>query len=135
MTLTRLHKFSLTFYLVILGLTIPIYLFLYGASGHEFNIPADEQLWLLLAGAGFVLGTIYKRKKERKGLTYIGLQFLFGAILVGAFYGGLKLFLFIVKFDFGADIGFITIGLSYIVPLVFILSCGLIFLGLFKKVE
>ena len=135
MTLTRLHKFSLTFYLVILGLTIPIYLLLYGASGHEFNIPSDEQLWLLLAGIGFILGTIYKRKKERTGPTYIGLQFLFGAILVGSFYAGLKIFLFMIRFDFGDDVGIIVIGLSFLVPLIFTLACGLLFVGLFKKME
>jgi hypothetical protein len=130
-----LFKISLRFYLIILGLTIPIYLLLYGATGHEFNIPAEEQLWLFIAGLSFIIATVYTLTKNKNGLTYIGLKLLFGISLIGTAYGGLKLFLEAVKFNADNSPGFFITGLSYTLTLGFTIACGLIFIGLFKIKE
>ena len=50
-------------------------------------------------------------------------------------YGGLKVFIYIIKLDYGDDIGFFIRGLSYIIPLLFTFSTIIILIGLFKKVE
>src|SRR5882672_4035262 len=128
MTIARIHKLSLTFYQTVLGLTIPFYFLLYGASGHQFNIPAREQLWLLIVVVSFALTVLYTRVRKKEG-SNIGLRLLFTISLIGTFYGGIKAFLFMVTFEFGNDVGLFVRGVSYLMPLAFSISCGVVFIG------
>ena len=45
--------FSRWFYLIVLGLTIPYYLLLYGASGHKFNPPPEDIIWMTVVVIAF----------------------------------------------------------------------------------
>jgi len=133
MTLDKLYKFSVRSYLIILGLTIPIYLLLYGASGHEFNVPPEDLIWIVTVIGALVLMTLYLIQSKKEGLGYNTIRILLGLILVVTFYGGLKAFLFIYKFKFGDDVGFFIRGLSYTVPLLLSASSIIIFIELIKR--
>ena len=131
----RYLKFSKRFYLIILGLTIPYYLLLYGASGHQFNPPTEDIISMIVVVIAFGTLTAYLMIKEKRGLGFNLMRILVTITLLLTTYGGLKIFLSMIQFDYGDDIGFITRGLSYIIPLLFMFSTVVIFLGLFKKVE
>ncbi len=55
----RYSKFSKWFYLIILGLTIPYYLLLYGASGHQFNPPTEDIISMIVVVTAFGTLTAY----------------------------------------------------------------------------
>jgi hypothetical protein len=42
--------------------------------------------------------------------------------LIATCYGGLNVIWFILNFDFGTDVGFLIVLLSYVVPIVFVYS-------------
>ena len=131
----RYSKFSKWFYLMILGLTIPFYLMLYGASGHRFNPPTEDIISIIVVVITFVTLTVYLMIKEKTGLGFNLMRVLVTITLLLTAYGGLRVFLFMIQFDYGDDIGFIIRGLSYIIPLLFMFSTVVILLGLFRKVE
>ncbi len=131
----RYSKFSKWFYLIILGLTIPYYLLLYGASGHQFNPPTEDIISMIVVVIAFGTMTTYLMIKEKTGLGFNLMRVLLTITLLLTALGGLRIFLFMIRFDYGDDIGFITRGLSYIIPLIFVFSTVVILLGLFKKVE
>ena len=60
------------------------------------------------------------------------LRVLFAGTLVVTCYGGLRVFLFMMRFNFGDDIDFMIRGLSYLVPFVFTISSIVILVGLFR---
>ncbi|NBP69183.1 MAG: hypothetical protein EBR30_21160 [Cytophagia bacterium] len=134
--ISKYSTFSRWFYLIVLGLTIPYYLLLYGASGHKFNPPPEDIIWMTVVVIAFGTGVIYLTIKEKAGLGFNLFRILFSITLLLTAYGGLKSFLFIVQFDYGDDINFIVCGLSYLIPLLFTLSSIIILLGLFiRKTE
>lgn len=122
--------------MIVLGLTIPYYLLLYGASGHKFNPPPEDIIWMTVVVIAFGTAVIYLAVKEKVGLGFNVFRILFSITLLLTAYGGLKSFLFILQFDYGDDINFIVRGLSYLIPLLFTLSSIIILLGLFiRKAE
>jgi hypothetical protein len=131
----RLQKISLRFYLTILGLTIPLYFIGYGATGHQFNIPTEDQLWLLVAGLSLITATIYTFSKQKNGLTNTGLKILFGICLIVSVLGGLKLLIEMAKFNADNNPGFMFTVLTTIIPLGFIGASGLLLIGLIRRVE
>lgn len=134
--ISKYSTFSRWFYLIILGLTIPYYLLLYGASGHRFNPPPEDIIWMTVVVIAFGTAVIYLTIKEKVGLGFSVFRILFSITLLLTAYGGLKSFLFIVQFDYGDDINFIVRGLSYLIPLIFTFSGITILLELFiRKTE
>ena len=131
--ISKYSTFSRWFYLIVLGLTIPCYLLLYGASGHKFNPPAEDIIWMTVVVIAFVTAVIYLTIKEKVGLGFNVFRILFSITLLLTAYGGLLSFLFILRFDYGDDINFIVLGLSYLIPLLFTLSSIIILLGLFIR--
>ena len=110
------------FYLVILGLTIPYYLLLYGASGHQFNPRTEDIISMIVVIVAFVTLTRYFRLKEKSGLEFNLMKVLVTITLLLTAYGGLRIFIFMVQFDYGDDISLFVRGLSYIIPLLFTFS-------------
>jgi len=127
--------FSKGFYLTILGLTIPYYLLLYGASGHQFDPPTEDIISMTVVIISFVTLIAYLRFKDKSGLGFNLMKALVTITLLATAYGGLRTFIYMIQFDYGDDIGFFIRGLSYIIPLLFMFSTIVILLGLFKKVE
>jgi heme/copper-type cytochrome/quinol oxidase subunit 4 len=98
--------FSKGFYLTILGLAIPYYLLLYGASGHQFNPPTEDIISMTVIIISFVTLILYLRLKDKSGLGFNLMKVLTTITLLVTAYGGLKVFIYIIKFDYGDDIGF-----------------------------
>lgn len=129
----RYSKFSKGFYLIILGLAIPYYLLLYGASGHKLNPPTEDIISMIVVIIAFVTLIAYLKLKEKSGLGFYLLRVLVTITLLLTAYGGLRIFTFMVQFNFGDDINIFIRGLSYIIPLLFTISTILILLELLKK--
>lgn len=132
--INKYSTFSKGFYLTILGLTIPYYLLLYGASGHQFNPPTEDIISMIVVITAFVTLITYLRLKEKSGLGFNLMKVLVTITLLLTAYGGLRIFLFMIQFDYGDDMVIVR-GLSYVIPLLFTFSTIIILLGLFKKVE
>lgn len=133
--INKYSTFSKGFYLLILGLTIPFYLVLYGASGHQFNPPSEDIIWMICVIICFVTLIAYLRLKEKFGLGFNLVRVLVTITLLTSAYGGLRAFISIIQFDYGDDINFFIRGLSYFIPLLFMFSTIIILLGLYKKAE
>jgi hypothetical protein len=118
----KYKRFSEIFYLVILSLTIPFYLALYGASGHEFRPETEDVIWMRIIVAAIVSMTAYLIGRRFRGIGTILIKILFGGTLIATCYGGLNVIWFILNFDFGTDVGFLIVLLSYVVPIVFVYS-------------
>jgi hypothetical protein len=118
----KYKKFSEVFYLVILSLTIPFYLVLYGASGHEFRPEPEDVMWMRIIVAAIISMTAYLIGRRFRGIWTILIKIIFGLTLIATFYGGLKVLWFILDFDFGSDISFLVVLLWYIIPIVFLYS-------------
>lgn len=129
----RCSTFCIRFYVVILSLTIPYYLLLYGASGHEFNPTTEDITWVTVVFIALVTAIANLALKEKVGLLFNAIRVLFSITLLLATYGGLKAFLFIVQFDYGDDTGIIFRGITYLIPLLFTFSSIIILIGLFTK--
>ena len=134
-SIDKYSTFSKGFFLTILGLAIPYYLLLYGASGHQFNPPTEDIISMTVIIISFVTLILYLRLKDKSGLGFNLMKILTTITLLVTAYGGLKVFIYIIKLDYGDDIGFFIRGLSYIIPLLFTFSTIIILIGLFKKVE
>lgn len=130
----RYSKSSKWFYLIILGLTIPYYLLLYGASGHQFNPPAEDILAMVVVIVAFVTLLAFVSLKEKSGLGFNLIRILVTITLLVTAYGGLRIFLFMIQYDYGDDISYFIRGLSYLIPLLFTFSTIILLVGLFKKV-
>ena len=132
---TKYSALSKWFYLVILGLTSPYYLLLDGASEHQFNPPTEDIISMIVVIVAFATLILYLRLKEKSGLGFNLMKVLVTITLLLTAYGGLRIFIFMIQFDYGDDISFFVRGLSYIIPLLFTFSTIIILVGLFKKVE
>ncbi|MGC3945571.1 MAG: hypothetical protein QM762_13810 [Chryseolinea sp.] len=132
----RYSRICKRFYMTILGLTIPFYLLLYGASGHQFDPPQEDIIWIGVVIVAFVVELSYASLKVKAGPTFNLLRVLFLITLIATAYGGLKAFLSMLEFDFDDEVSFIIRGLFYGIPLVFVLSTLVISIGLFgRRVE
>jgi hypothetical protein len=135
--MTTLERLAIRAYLIILGISIPIYFLLYGASGHEINVPAREIFWMVVAVVAFCLVLTYKvRQKRAEALEWI-IFILLIPVLLSTIYAGVKVFWSMVLFDFEDSVVIPRI-LSYVVPVVFVISNVFILIGvvrykLFKK--
>lgn len=129
----KYSTFSKVFYLTILGLTIPYYVLLYGASGHQFNPPTEDIISMTVVIIAFLTLITFLRFKEKSGLGFKLMKVLVTITLLATTYGGLRILIYMTQFDYGDDIGFFIRGLSYIIPLLFTFSTIVILLGLFKK--
>ncbi|HWA34546.1 MAG TPA: hypothetical protein VG737_10475 [Cyclobacteriaceae bacterium] len=118
----RFFTISKWFYLVILGLAIPYYLLLFGASGHQISIQLGDFLWMMIVILAFVAYTLYLRIEEKTGLEFDLMRAFVMITLILTVYGAFRIFLFMVQFDFGDDVSLVAIGLSYFVPVFFIFS-------------
>jgi hypothetical protein len=131
--MTAIEKFTAfgrKFYLTALGLTIPFYLLLYGASGHKFDPPAEDIIWMTIIVAAFVLAILNSMLKEKSGPIVNG---LFSLALLATTYGGIRVFVFMVSFDYDDEISFIFKWLSYLIPLLFSFSSIMNLFSLFAK--
>jgi len=131
--INKYSTISKGFYLIILGLSIPYYLLLYGASGHQFNPPTKDIVWLAVIIIAFVALFVYLRVKAKSGFGFYILKALVILTLLLTAYGGLLTFLSAIKFDYGDDISLFIRGLSFIIPLLFMFSSVIILLGLFRR--
>ncbi|HTJ51410.1 MAG TPA: hypothetical protein VL443_18245 [Cyclobacteriaceae bacterium] len=131
----RFYKFSLRFYLIALGITIPFYFLFYGASGHQINIPSEDKIWIMTFIFGFITTMAYLRIKEEDALLHTIVKTLVALSAMGTLYFGSKAFLSMMNFKFGDDVSFLIQGLSYILPLIFIITNVVVFIGLFRKFE
>lgn len=118
----RYRRFSEVFYLVILSLTIPFYLILYGASGHEFRPEPEDVMWMQVIIAGIISMIAYLIARRFKGIGSVLIKIIFGLTLICILYGGLKVLWHMINFRFGDDIFFLIQILFYIVPIVFVYS-------------
>jgi len=132
---TKYSTLSKWFYLIILGLTIPYYLLLYGASGHQFNPPSEDIISMFVIVIAFVTLILYLRLKEKSGVGFNIMRVLVTITLLLTAYGGLRIFIFMIQFDYGDDISFFVRGLSYLIQLLFTISIIVILVGLFRKAE
>ena len=132
-TFERLQKYSIKFYLVILVLTIPAYLLLYGASGHSFNIPTEDIIWILIIIISLILMVFYLENKEKVNQTFDIFKVLLTISLTATLFGGLRSVFFIFNFNYGDDIDILIRGIHFLVPLTFVLSNTTILIGLYKK--
>jgi hypothetical protein len=121
------------FYLIILGLTIPYYLLLYGASGHQFNPPTEDIISMIVVIVAFVTQILYFRLKEKSGLGFNLMKALVTITLLLTAYGGLRIFMFMIQFDYGDDISIFIRGLSYTIPMLFTFSSVIILLGIYRR--
>jgi hypothetical protein len=133
--MAKYYKFSVGFYLIVLGLATPFYLILYGASGHEFHFNMEDWIWILTAVCTFTLTVIYLFNKDKEGFQYQILKAGLGILMLTTLYGGLQSFKYILNFKFGSDISIIVVGLSYIIPLIFIGSNYVILLELLRELR
>jgi|GEM_PF-3470546 hypothetical protein len=129
----KYSTFSKVFYLTILGLTIPYYVLLYGASGHQFNPPTEDIISMTIVIIAFLTLITFLRFKEKSGLGFKLMKVLVTITLLATTYGGLRILIYMTQFDYGDNIGFFIPVLSYIIPLLFTFSTIVILLGLFKK--
>jgi len=90
---------------------------------------------MIVVIVAFVTLIVYFRLKEKSGLAFNLMKVLMTITLLLTAYGGLRIFIFMIQFDYGDDISFFVRGLSYIIPLLFTFSTIIILTGLFKKVE
>jgi hypothetical protein len=127
--------FSRGFYLLILGLTIPYYLLLYGASGHEFNPTSEDMNRMTTVIVAFVTMIIYLATKQKTGLIFKFIRVMVMITLILTTFGGVKALLSNFQFNYGNDISFMIIVLSYLIPLLFIFTCIINLLGLFIKTK
>lgn len=131
------ERLAIRAYLIILGISMPIYFLLYGASGHEINVPAREILWMVVAVVAFCLVLTYKVRQKRDEALESIIFILLIPVLLATIYAGVKIFWSIVLFDFDDSVVVPRI-LSYVVPVIFVISNFLILIGvvrykLFKK--
>src|SRR5690606_9454381 len=91
---TKYSTLSKWFYLIILGLTIPYYLLLYGASGHQFNPPSEDIISMFVIVIAFVTLILYLRLKEKSGVGFNIMRVLVTITLLLTAYGGLRIFIF-----------------------------------------
>lgn len=125
------EKIAVRAYLIILGISIPIYFLLYGASGHEINVPVREILWMVVAVVAFCLVLTYSvRQKRAEALESIIFVMLL-PVLLATIYAGIKIFWSMVLFDFDDSVVIPRI-LSYVVPIIFVISNVLILAGVIR---
>jgi hypothetical protein len=89
----RYSTFSKGFYSVILALTIPFYLVLYGASGHRFDPPTEDIVWMIIICFAFVTMIFYLTLGKGDGLGAKGIRVFLGVTLLGTAYGALTIFM------------------------------------------
>lgn len=118
----KYRRFSEVFYLVILLLTIPIYLALYAASGHEFRPEPEDVMWMRVIIVAIISMAAYLPGRRFQGIGPLLIKIVFGLTLICVLYGGLKVFWYILNFEFGTDIGILIVVLSYAIPIVFLYS-------------
>lgn len=118
----KFYNFSIAIYLITLILTIPFYLLLYGASGHQFRFDIVDILVGLLIISSIVLTFKYLTIKPKYGFKYKIISILLLITLLITLYGGLTALISMIGFDFGSDVNVFVILLSYVLPITFITS-------------
>jgi hypothetical protein len=118
----KYKKFSEVFYLVILSLTIPFYLVLYAASGHEFRPEPEDVMWMRVIVVAIISMTVYLIGRRFQGIGTTIIKIIFGVTLICTIYGGLNVLWYILNFKFGSDIGIPIVILWYTIPVVFLYS-------------
>lgn len=116
----KYKRFSEIFYLIILLLTIPFYLLLYGASGHEFRPEPEDVMWMTFIVAAIISMIAYLTGRRFSGVAATLIKIIFGLTLVCMLYGGLKVLGYMLNFKFGSDIGVLIQLAFYIIPVVFV---------------
>lgn len=119
-----LKKYSIQIYVIILIFSVLFYLLLMGAAGHGFHFNTTDKIALTFVLFGISIVPNYKRKskKQNKKAT----QILSLIISIGTIIIGIGILVNLLGFKFGSDINLITIGLFYIIPLIFVIINGVI---------
>ena len=107
----RYRTFSKGCYSTILFLAIPYYLLLYGASGHRFDPPTEDIIWMIIVVISFVAMMMYLIATRKKGRFLNVTKVALAITLVLMAFGAIKFLLSMVDFKFGSDIGLVTRGL------------------------
>jgi hypothetical protein len=133
--ISKWSTFCNAFYMTVLGLTIPFYALLYRVTGFNFNPAKEEIIWIVIVIGAFLAGLSYLSTKKREGFIFNMLRILFSLTLILTAYGCISISLTIIQSDSG-NVHFIVSGLFYLIPLMFVLSTVVIFVGLFfNRVE
>lgn len=129
--MTYIERIAIKSCLFILGFSIPLYFLMYGASGHQFNAPAREILWMAVAVAAFCLVLVYKSVlTNREELQTIHIILII-PILLATIYAGVKVFLWMLLFDYADDV-IIPKILSFVVPAVLVISNTVIIISMIR---
>jgi hypothetical protein len=129
----RLNTFSKRFYSIILAFAIPFYLLLYGAIGHRFDPTIEDVVWMIIIVFAFVMMMLYLTLRKTDGLGSKAIRVILGVTLLGTAYGAARILLTMIQFEFDEEVSFIIRGLFYLLPIIFLFSIAVIFIGLFKN--
>jgi hypothetical protein len=123
--------FCNAFYLTVLGLTIPFYALFYHVTGFNYNPTKQEVAWIIVVVGAFIVALSYLTVKKRMGFKFDMLRILFSMTLLMTAYGCIRVSLVLIQVDAGKNVHFIISALFYSIPLAFVLSTVVIFVGLF----
>lgn len=120
LTIDFLKKYYLSIYTYTLIFSIFFYFLLWGASGHETQLNSDHKISLLLVLFAVLFSNLSNNKIDNKLSRNIILCITLITSL-GTLVKGILLLKYFITFKYGDDITIITVGLSYLIPLIFII--------------
>jgi hypothetical protein len=125
-----LKKYSNRIYILILIFSTLFYLLLMGASGHGFHLNSTDKIAFIFALCGIIIVPNYKNK--RIGNKSIRILILIASIIIsiGTIIIGCLVLKNSIEFKYGKDVSPVTIGLFYIIPLIFIIINGIVINGI-----
>lgn len=125
-------RISTIIYRVVLGLTLPFFLLLAGASGHQYRFGFDDILLICGTILPFLILSIYLKAKNNSNLLAKLLGFLLVPLLGFTLYKAIEAVIFLVNFNSDpSSIGFI--GFCFLVLGAFIISNGVLLKGIIRE--
>ena len=132
MELKKYYKLSLNYYRIILALTIPFYIVLYGASGHKFRFNKQDFTWMVVIIGSIIVTSIYSSLKSRKGNISLIIKSITLIFLLITFFGGCYTVWSEINFEYGSDIPYLIRVLFFVIPVAFIVANALIFKSVYE---
>ena len=120
--MVRVHLISLNFFRVILVLTIPFFIVLYGASGHKFRYDPETVLYFLIITGALITVTVYHRVKIGISTIYWVVKLIAITFSLLTFIGGINAAWIELNFKYGSDISIIFIFFIRVVLFLFLLA-------------
>jgi hypothetical protein len=115
----KFTTFSSGFYTIVLALSIPFYLLLYGASGHRFDPPAEDIVWMIIIFVSFIIMIAYLVVNKKRVWFITLIKIVLAITMVLTAYGAILFLKSMIDFKFGSDLGFMTRALFYLTPVLF----------------